>query len=238
MSPIDKEKNFQDFVSRIESEELKESWRNSKHFIEKFFNYIYPDIISIKNPTILEFGVREGFSTSMFLDLCKTNNGTLYSVDINDHTSQFNDKNWHFIQSRDDNFSFVETKIPDKFDIILIDSLHTAKHVEKIIYHYFPKLKREGILIIDDISWLYYTPGAERDNLSAEIENRDTFFKLLEIFTENKDTLVPEFNFIASGVAKIRKKSDLPLNEAKKIKSREFKIIVLIKKIIKGLLKK
>ena len=238
MSPIQKEKNFHDFISRIESEELKKSWNESTHFTEKFFNYVYPDIISIKNPTILEFGVREGFSTSMFLDLCKSNNGKLYSVDVNDHSTQFNDKNWHFIQSRDDNFNFVETKIPEKFDIILIDSLHTAKHVEKIIYHYFPKLKKEGILIIDDISWLYYTPGAERDNVSAEIENRDTFYKLLEIFSENKDILVPEFNFIASGVAKIRKKSNLSLKVAKKIKSREFKISVLLKKLIKNLLKR
>ena len=41
----------------------------------KVSNFIYEDIKDIKNPQILEFGVREGHSTKFFLDLCKKNNG-------------------------------------------------------------------------------------------------------------------------------------------------------------------
>ena len=34
----------------------------------------------ISSPNILEFGVRKGISTSIFLDLCKNNKGKLFSV--------------------------------------------------------------------------------------------------------------------------------------------------------------
>ena len=53
---------------------------------------------------------------------------------------KFNDSNWTFIQSRDDNFDYLENK-HQKFDVIYLDSLHEADHVEKILYYYFDKLK-------------------------------------------------------------------------------------------------
>ena len=44
--------------------------------------FIYKDIEKIKNIKILELGVREGISTSLFLKLCENNDGKLISVDI------------------------------------------------------------------------------------------------------------------------------------------------------------
>ena len=229
----DKNKYYSDFVSRIENKELKKMWDNDLHFKEKFFDYIYFDILCFDNPTILEFGVNVGFSTSIFLDICKLNNGTLYSVDTNDYSDNFKDKNWNFIKSRDDNFEFIENKIPPEVDVILIDTIHKPKHVEKIFYHYYPRLKKNGILIVDDISWLYYTHKAARDNFFSEINNRETFYKLIEIFNSNMENLSLEFNFIHSGVAKIKKKNNFKLNETNRVKSREFTIKNLIKKIIR-----
>ena len=37
------------------------------------------------NPFILEFGVRQGRSTKMFLEICERNNGSLISIDIDDY---------------------------------------------------------------------------------------------------------------------------------------------------------
>ena len=105
-----------------------------------------------------------------------------------------------------------------------------ADHVEKILYHYYPKLKKNGFIIIDDISWLYYVPKAERDHFFMEINNRETFFKLLEIFNSNNKNINLEFNFAHSGVCKILKKNDLELNKAFKIRSREFSIKNILKK--------
>lgn len=228
-----KEKIFNDFLSRLINDKLKEAWINDTHFKEKFFDYIYQDLLKFDQPNILEFGVHAGFSTSIFLDICKLNNGKLFSVDVNDYSESFKDKNWTFIKSRDDNFDLIEKKIPSKINVILIDTLHKANHVEKIFYYYYPKLEKNGMIIIDDISWLYYTAKAVRDNFFIEINNRETFFKIIEIFNANMENINLEFNFAHSGVCKITKKNDLPLNESKKIKSREFSIKNLIKKIIK-----
>ena len=61
-----------------------------------------------------------------------------------------------FIQSRDDNFNLIKSKIPNKIDILFIDSLHEANHVIKIIYGYYDLLKLGGMIFIDDISHLPY----------------------------------------------------------------------------------
>ena len=67
-------------------------------------NFIYKAVKNIKNIKILEFGVKAGISTSLFLKLCEENEGYLVSVDIDDYSNLFSNKNWHFIHSRDDNF--------------------------------------------------------------------------------------------------------------------------------------
>ena len=152
--------------------------------LKKFFEN---DLKDISNPRILEFGVKEGRSTKILLDYCKKNNGELFSVDIEDYSNLFSEKNWHFIKSRDDDFDYLKDKIPDKFDFIYLDSLHEAKHVEKIFYHYFNYLKINGTFFIDDISWLPYLKNSKRDNFYCEINNKETFEKLLEIYNSNQD---------------------------------------------------
>ena len=98
---------------------------------------MYQKIKNIKEPTIIEFGVKEGRSTKIFLEMCKNNDGKLFSIDTDDYSSLFTNPKWNFIQSRDDNFSYLENKLPKKFDIIYLDSTHEAEHVEKIFYYYF-----------------------------------------------------------------------------------------------------
>jgi ribosomal protein S20 len=232
MNTEDNKEFFNNFLSRIKSENIKKLWLEDKHFREKFFDYIYKDIYKIDQLNILELGVHAGYSTSLFLDVCKLNNGKLYSVDVNDYSKSFNDPNWTFIKSRDDNFDYIEKFIPEKVDVILIDTLHKANHVEKILYNYYPKLKKDGLIIVDDVSWLYYTKNSERDNFFREINNKETFFKLIDIYNSNKENINLEFNFAHSGVSKIKKKNNLTLNKANKIKSRTFTLMNLIKKIL------
>ena len=81
---------------------------SDRHF-RKLHNIIYKEICLIKNPRILEFGVSEkAMSTNFFLDFCKSNNGMLYSVDINNYSNKFISSHWKFIKSRDDDFFFIE----------------------------------------------------------------------------------------------------------------------------------
>ena len=198
----------------------------------KLKNFFENNLKDISNPKILEFGVKEGRSTKILLDYCKKNNGELFSVDIEDYSNLFSDKNWHFIKSRDDDFDYLEDKIPDKFDLIYLDSLHEANHVEKIFYHYFNYLKIYGIFFIDDISWLPYLKNSKRDNFYCEINNKETFERLLEIYNSNQDKFDIFFTFISSGMCKIVKKQDY-LNKYKKFFLREFSTKNFIRKILK-----
>ena len=196
-------------------------------------DYIIKKIQHIDKIQILELGVRHGFSTKKFIELCDSNDGFLISVDIKDCSDVIKSDRWKFIHSSDDNFEEVDKFITKDLDFILIDSLHEPNHVEKVFYHYYNFLKKKGICIIDDISWLPYSKNQKRDKEFSEHINRSTFKKILEIFNENQKHFELEFYFRDSGYAIITKNEKSFLNKSKKIKSREFGIKNLLRKIYK-----
>ena len=188
----------------------------------------------IKKVKILEFGVDKGISTSLFLKFCEQTKSKLISVDILNYSKLFKNKNWKFIQGRDDEISKIDKIVKWPVDIIFLDTEHTAKHVEKIFYMYFDKLKIDGLFIIDDISWLPYLKNAWRNNEWIENNNKDTFFRLIDIYNSNQKNFELSFLFKESGLAIIRKKKN-QLIRAKKAKSRIFSIKNILRKI-KGIL--
>ena len=202
-------------------------------YIKKLTEFVVPEIKDIPNLDILEFGVNKGFSTSIFLDICKKNNGKLYSNDVDDYNSLYNDKAWKFIHCRDDDYSEIEKFIPKKLDLVYLDSYHEPNHVEKIFRYYYPKIKTGGFYIIDDICWLPYVKGNYRDSFGNEMANLETYKRLLEVYYKNTENFDLEFSFVGSGLAKIKKKTDNELNGSFKVPSRYFSIRNLIKKIIK-----
>lgn len=201
-----------------------------KNYITKINECILPYIKNIQEPRILEFGVKEGRSTKMFLDVCKQNNGKLISVDIDDYEKLFEDKNWTFLNTRDDDFDKIDPNIKNKLDLIYLDSLHEAKHVEKIFYHYYDYLKIGGHFFIDDVSWLPYLKNKERDSFYCEINNKETFEKIIEIYNSNVDKFDLYFSFISSGMCRIKKNNNT-LNKSNKINLREKSLKNLIRKI-------
>jgi len=189
-------------------------------------NKIKSELISkidnINNISILELGVQKGISTNYFLEVCEKNNGKLYSVDIEDCSKVSNNPRWKFIHSRDDDFDKIFNLIPNQVDIIYIDSLHEAYHVEKLIYNYYPKLKEGGYIFIDDISHLLYLQNKPRNNFYCEINNKETFDKILEIYNNNTDLFDLSFSFKSSGLGVIKKISNLPLIKNEAIITRNF----------------
>ena len=180
----------------------------------KFLRIIEKEINNLDKPNILEFGVSEkALSTSIFLRKCEEKNGFLYSVDVVDYSHHFKSKNWKFIHCQDDNYNLIEKVIPEKFDIIYLDTIHTAYHVEKILYHYFDKLKVGGVFLIDDIN------------------NYETFQRLLEIFNSNHENLYFESSFIGTGAVKLTKLSNSELKKPRSLSDRRFSLINLIRKI-------
>jgi len=199
----------------------------------KLDKFLIEDLKKIKNLNILEFGVRKGISTKFFLEIAKLNNGRVYSVDIDDCSNLFNDKNWKFFKARDDDFDYIQKNIPTQLDIVYLDSVHEAKHVENIFYNYFSFLKVGGYFIIDDISHLPYLKDKDRNNFFNEINNQETFEKILDIYNVNQDNFDLYFSFISSGLAKIIKKKNVLLNKSRKILSRKSSIKNFVRKLIK-----
>ena len=199
--------------------------------MENKLDYIIEKIKNIQKIQILELGVRNGFSTKKFIELCNINDGYLTSIDIDDCQKVIKSDRWKFIHSSDDNFEKIDKIIPKALDFIYIDSLHEAKHVEKVFYHYYSFLKKGGICIIDDISWLPYSKNQYRDNEFSEHTNRSTFNKILEIYNQNQKNFFLEFFFRESGYAIITKKEENSLNRAIKIQSREYGLKNLLRKI-------
>jgi predicted O-methyltransferase YrrM len=178
---------------------------------------------NLKKIKILEFGVDKGISTSLFLRYCERTNSKLFSIDIIDYSKLFKNMKWKFLQSRDDNKDNINKFLNSSVDIIFLDTEHTAKHVEKILYMYFDKLKIDGLFIIDDISWLPYIKNEWRDNEWIENNNKETFNKLIEIYNSNQKNIEITFQFEHSGLAIIKKKG-LRLKEYTPIKSRKYNI--------------
>ena len=201
--------------------------------IQNILDHEYKDL---ENPVFLEFGVQLGSSTSAFLDICEKSNGILYSVDIDDCSNTFKNTNyWKFIQSRDDNYKKVRDLIPEKIDLIYLDTEHTANHVEKIIYNYYDLLKVNGLLIIDDTSWIPYLKKNDFNNFFCEINNKETFDRILEIFNGNEKNMEVKFSFEGSGSCIIKKKNDQTLNVKKRIITRKYSLKNILKNFFKKL---
>jgi len=191
-------------------------------------------IDKIEKPNILELGVQLGSSTKYFLELCKKKNGKLYSVDINDCSGLFTDINWNFIRSRDDDFEVISRKIPKKLDIIYLDTIHTARHVEKIFKYYYKILEINGLFIVDDISWLPYLKSSSFNNFYCEINNKETFDLLLGLYNYNKENFELTTFFNGTGTAIIQKLNNSSLSPFKKFKTRENSIKNIVRKFFKN----
>tara|TARA_B100000963_G_scaffold254866_1_gene223481 strand:- start:104 stop:739 length:636 start_codon:yes stop_codon:yes gene_type:complete len=199
---------------------------DNNHKLETF---LYNKIENIKDIKILEFGVREGVSTKLFVNLAEKNNGKVFSVDLDNYSNLIKSNKWKFIHSRDDNFQFIKGEVEKEFDVILLDSQHEAYHVKNIIYNYYDLLKKGGYFFIDDISWLPYTKNSYRDHFWCEVNNKETFNIILDIYSENISNFDLEYSFISSGFALFKKKTNDKLNPTKKKRDRSFSIRNLLR---------
>ena len=204
--------------------------KGTENYLKKLRDATHNYLNALDKPTILEFGVRHGYSTRLFIDYCEKNQGKLYSVDIDDCSNVSNSSHWEFIQSRDDNFEFLLTKLPKEFDLIFIDSYHNAEHVKKIFYYYYPFLKKNGLILIDDISWIIYLKDKIKNNFNSEINNNELFFTLLEILNNNSENINIKFDFRGSGLAQILK-TENNIDPPKKIISRKLSIKNILRKL-------
>ena len=206
---------------------------SNNEYLDKIDEFFLYELKKIKEPKVIEFGVRFGLSTKRIIKICEENNGYLHAIDIDDCSKISNSKHWKFYKSRDDNFEYLDKFLPNNVDLIYLDSLHEAEHVKKIFYHYYQLLKVGGLFIIDDVSWLPYLKNKKRNNFNCEINNQEIFKKILEIKSSNENHFDLYFSFKGSGSAKIKKLSNENLQQSSKLVSREFLLKNIIRRFIK-----
>ena len=87
------------------------------------------------------------------------------------------------------------------------------------------------VVDIDDISHLPYINGKKKSSFYCEINNKETFENILEIYFNNQDNFDLNFSFRSSGLAIIKKKNNAVLTINTKLKSRQTSLKYFIRKI-------
>lgn len=206
-------KNHQDLIAQVISYQTDKD----KDLYQKKF--LYDSIINIKKPIILEFGVNTGASTSIFAHVAEQNNGHVYSIDINDCSDVVISDNWSFLKINDleikkilESFEILSSGI----DAIYVDSYHDSDHVEKLIYTWFPYLKKNGFLFFDDTDNYIYR---KKKLISHTINVGEINSAIEKIYFSNEDNIVYSRVFGSSGLSRYIKINNMndKLNLAKEV---------------------
>ena len=115
--------------------------------------------------------------------------------------------------------------------MLFIDSLHEAEHVKNLIYGYYPLLKKEGYIFIDDISHLPYLQNKPRNNFYCEINNKETFDILLSVYSKNIENFELNFSFMSSGLAIIKKLNNNNLSTFENLNERSWTFKNILRKL-------
>ena len=167
---------------------------------------------------ILECGVRKGFSSSIFVYNCELTGSHCYSIDIEDCSDVVESTAWSFFQCDDTDINKILSQFPEiekkGIDILLIDSLHTSKHVKKVLYDWFPYLNKDSIIFVDDTDSFNYRKGQKKDSILNQI-NWDEINEFVINFSRSNRSQISLVQFHKkSGLSKLYKSSDrgeLPL---------------------------
>tara|TARA_Y100000589_G_scaffold331238_1_gene383954 strand:+ start:10753 stop:11529 length:777 start_codon:yes stop_codon:yes gene_type:complete len=219
---------YQEYIN-----DLKEfsEYKNEIRFAAKQLLNIYYEVKKRNNVTILELGVDRGQSTKIFLNAIHNKESShLISVDIRDCSNVSDLESWKFLKMNSIHIDRILEAAPilkDGIDIIYIDSLHTKDHVYKEIYGWFPYVKKEGIIFLDDIDSGPYLRGKRKDNVSIEISNRKISDLIEAIFMANINILDLQIIKGSTGLGCLRKISNKgsKLNPPEYIKKRNNIII-------------
>ena len=149
-------------MSLIEIGKKYPSSKNISGFIQLYEKYFF----SLKNSkiNILEIGIENGDSLRIWREYFP--NANICGVDIIKKNFQIN--NVDIQQGDQSNHNFLKSLIDNykKFDIIIDDGSHKAKHIIASFNFLFPYLNNDGIYVIEDLQTSYFPRyGGSRINL-------------------------------------------------------------------------
>lgn len=198
---------------------------------------LHREVLAMNAPMVLECGVNRGQSTGFFAWACEQNGGRLVSVDINNCSDAIVSPVWTFIQSDDTRQDIIFAQVPQLYhsiDFLYIDSLHTARHVEKLLMLYYLHVRQGGIIAVDDVDPLPYLRGKPKDNKTQEITWRQMGAAVRHFFYANEDALRMEIYYGSTGLAIIRKlvPAGTPPRSPRSIRPRHFSVRDTLKRWI------
>lgn len=130
---------------------MRELWRRAQHGsdISDHLPRLF-ELASVKHVKIIELGVRQGDSTSAFLAAAQEQDGEVWSVDI---SSPSVPAEWHdllfWYPVVGDDLEVVD-RLPDRVDIVFIDTSHTYEQTKAELELYVGKIKSGGMIVLHD----------------------------------------------------------------------------------------
>ena len=188
-------KNHKELINNIVNYETN----NDKDMYQK--RIIYNSLIKIDNPVVLEFGVNTGASSSLFAYLAEKKEGHVYSVDIKDCHDVVLSENWSFLKTDDlDTKKILKTfeKLFYGIDLIYIDSYHDSEHIKKLAYNWFPFLKKNGIMFVDDTDNLIYR---EKKLIPHTVNVGEINEMVNKIYASNHSSIIYSKTYGSSGLS-------------------------------------
>lgn len=110
---------------------------------------------SYENLVVIEFGVRTGNSTACFLAAALERGGQVWSVDIAPAQvpPHWHDTPcWHFLEA-DDIGEHAQAWLPEKCDVLFIDSSHQHDHTLDELRLHVPRVRPGGVVLLHDTEW-------------------------------------------------------------------------------------
>lgn len=137
--------------------------RTDKELRHRYCSLVYDNLFAPyknKNLTILEIGICHGGSLILWNDYFP--NASIIGVDLDDQTAPplktYNRITTHFVDAYSEKFI---SELPD-IDILIDDGPHSVESQLRCIDLYLDKIKKDGLLVIEDIR--------NRDNAKKLVE--------------------------------------------------------------------
>lgn len=113
---------------------------------------LYSHVMGYREAVVIELGVRWATSTSALLAGAEQVNGHVWSVDIEQPTypSWWLDTGRWTLTIGPDTDPAVMAKLPDKADVIFIDTLHTFEQTLAELRTFYPRVKPGGVMLLHD----------------------------------------------------------------------------------------
>ena len=141
-------------------------------FLGKSTHYLCTNLVTAgrEDVTVYALDTFKGSTEHQFLSKMVDKNGSFYEK-TRANLSYFIGRNQcHLIESRSDNQETIDRFEDETFDVIMVDGAHEYEPVLEDIENWWPKLKKNGIMLLDDM-YMESVNTAANNALGNKVKN-------------------------------------------------------------------